>query len=296
MCIRVSFSPKLSFINLENNSLGKLPTELGFMNSLKALKIDGNPLKLIKRTTIEKGTVAILEYLRTRHVEPVQPPIQSRGPTNFNAPPGSNVNANNNNGRTPLRENSKSDKDYDDDEEGGELPGASNYVYGNAYAGGGGGASSSYRQGPPPGPPQGQASRGGGYDFGAPGPSSSSSQRTSNAMGVNAASNYNNTFGYGGGARNAVDQRGLGVARGGQMEIEQRRGPPQAPPQFGGNGASGMGNASGSTDIAEIDSKIRKLEKELEENFSLNLHQINQKKKEILALKSEKSRLINTMR
>lgn len=34
---------------------------------LKTLKIDGNPLKLIKRTIIEKGGVAIMDFLRTRH-------------------------------------------------------------------------------------------------------------------------------------------------------------------------------------------------------------------------------------
>jgi len=34
---------------------------------LSGLKIDGNPLKLIKRAVIDKGTVAILDYLRTKH-------------------------------------------------------------------------------------------------------------------------------------------------------------------------------------------------------------------------------------
>jgi hypothetical protein len=39
---------------------------LGFMK-LSALKVDGNPLKLIKRTVIDKGTIALLEFLRTKH-------------------------------------------------------------------------------------------------------------------------------------------------------------------------------------------------------------------------------------
>jgi hypothetical protein len=34
---------------------------------LLGLKVDGNPLKLIKRQTIEKGTVAIMDFLRNRH-------------------------------------------------------------------------------------------------------------------------------------------------------------------------------------------------------------------------------------
>lgn len=41
---------------------------------LSGLKIDGNPLKLIKRTVIDKGTVAILDYLRTKHVGPIPEP------------------------------------------------------------------------------------------------------------------------------------------------------------------------------------------------------------------------------
>lgn len=35
---------------------------------LKSLKVEGNPLKLIKRSVIEKGTVSVLEFLRTKHV------------------------------------------------------------------------------------------------------------------------------------------------------------------------------------------------------------------------------------
>ena len=57
----------LNYLNVENNSLTKIPTVLGFMK-LSGLKIDGNPLKLIKRTVIDKGTVSILDYLRTKHV------------------------------------------------------------------------------------------------------------------------------------------------------------------------------------------------------------------------------------
>lgn len=39
---------------------------------LTALKVEGNPLKFIKRPVIAKGTVALLEDLRTKHVG--QPP------------------------------------------------------------------------------------------------------------------------------------------------------------------------------------------------------------------------------
>jgi hypothetical protein len=40
---------------------------------LTGLKVDGNPLKLIKRSVIDKGTVALLEDLRTKHQGP--PPV-----------------------------------------------------------------------------------------------------------------------------------------------------------------------------------------------------------------------------
>jgi Leucine-rich repeat (LRR) protein len=41
----------LNYLTLENNNLTKLPTVIGFMR-LSGLKVDGNPLKLIKRTVI----------------------------------------------------------------------------------------------------------------------------------------------------------------------------------------------------------------------------------------------------
>ena len=56
----------LNFLNVENNNLTKLPTVLGFMK-LSSLKVDGNPLKLIKRAIIDKGTVALLDFLRMKH-------------------------------------------------------------------------------------------------------------------------------------------------------------------------------------------------------------------------------------
>jgi hypothetical protein len=35
---------------------------------LKSLSIDGNPIKSIKRQIIERGTVQIMDFLRTKHV------------------------------------------------------------------------------------------------------------------------------------------------------------------------------------------------------------------------------------
>ena len=56
----------INYLNIENNNLSRIPTVIGFMK-LSGLKIDGNPLKLVKRTVIDKGTVSILDYLRTKH-------------------------------------------------------------------------------------------------------------------------------------------------------------------------------------------------------------------------------------
>lgn len=70
----VYYKPTLNFLNIENNSLTKLPTLLGFMK-LSSLKVDGNPLKLIKRTVIDKGTIALLDFLRTKHVGDIPQPI-----------------------------------------------------------------------------------------------------------------------------------------------------------------------------------------------------------------------------
>ena len=45
---------------------------------LMGLKVDGNPLKQIKRPIIEKGTVVLMEFLRTKHVG--DPPIKPKKP------------------------------------------------------------------------------------------------------------------------------------------------------------------------------------------------------------------------
>jgi Leucine-rich repeat (LRR) protein len=57
----------LNFLNVENNNIQKLPTILGYMK-LTGLKIDGNPLKQIKRAVIDRGTVGIMEDLKNKHI------------------------------------------------------------------------------------------------------------------------------------------------------------------------------------------------------------------------------------
>ena len=55
----------LDRIDLTNNNISGLPYALGSMN-LKALTLDGNPMRGIRRDIIARGTQAILEYLRSR--------------------------------------------------------------------------------------------------------------------------------------------------------------------------------------------------------------------------------------
>ena len=52
-----------------NNDLNKLPNLLGFHKKLSMLSVEGNPLKSIRRAVIEKGTIAILKFLRDKFIE-----------------------------------------------------------------------------------------------------------------------------------------------------------------------------------------------------------------------------------
>lgn len=46
-----------------------MPPLLGLHKTIKTIQIDGNPLKSIRRAFIEKGSEAILKYLRDKYVE-----------------------------------------------------------------------------------------------------------------------------------------------------------------------------------------------------------------------------------
>lgn len=58
---------ELTHLNIENNNLGVLPTVMGFHPKLRVLQVDGNPLKTIRRTVIDKGTQELMAYLRNKH-------------------------------------------------------------------------------------------------------------------------------------------------------------------------------------------------------------------------------------
>lgn len=58
---------RLEELTLSNNDLAGLPAELGHLSeSLRSLQLDGNPLRSIRRPIIERGTAAVLQYLKER--------------------------------------------------------------------------------------------------------------------------------------------------------------------------------------------------------------------------------------
>ena len=57
---------ELDELDLTNNDLGTLPPELGLLTGLRWLGVEGNMLRMIRRPVIERGTKALLEYLRDK--------------------------------------------------------------------------------------------------------------------------------------------------------------------------------------------------------------------------------------
>uniref|UniRef100_M0WNK2 Uncharacterized protein n=3 Tax=Hordeum vulgare subsp. vulgare TaxID=112509 RepID=M0WNK2_HORVV len=54
-------------LDLSDNNITALPAELGLLEpSLQVLKLDGNPLRSIRRTVLERGTKAVLSYLKEK--------------------------------------------------------------------------------------------------------------------------------------------------------------------------------------------------------------------------------------
>lgn len=60
----------LAELDLTDNNISSLPPELGILEpSLQALRLDGNPLRSIRRTILDRGTKAILQYLKDKIVD-----------------------------------------------------------------------------------------------------------------------------------------------------------------------------------------------------------------------------------
>ena len=60
---------KMTTLAMVNNDCLNLPHWLGFHKSIQSVNVEGNPLKRIRRQIVEKGTQAILLYLRDKFVE-----------------------------------------------------------------------------------------------------------------------------------------------------------------------------------------------------------------------------------
>lgn len=58
---------RLTELVLTNNQLSNVPPQLGLMSGhLRVLSLEGNVLRTIRRAILDKGTAAVLDYLRDR--------------------------------------------------------------------------------------------------------------------------------------------------------------------------------------------------------------------------------------
>uniref|UniRef100_A0A7S1SKA5 Disease resistance R13L4/SHOC-2-like LRR domain-containing protein n=1 Tax=Tetraselmis chuii TaxID=63592 RepID=A0A7S1SKA5_9CHLO len=57
---------RLEELDVSNNDLTNVPPHIGLMTNLRSLQLDGNRLRSIRRPVLERGTKALLEYLRDR--------------------------------------------------------------------------------------------------------------------------------------------------------------------------------------------------------------------------------------
>ena len=56
----------LEELDIRNNALTQLPPQLALMPCLRSLSVEGNILRSVRRTVLERGTPALLEYLGSR--------------------------------------------------------------------------------------------------------------------------------------------------------------------------------------------------------------------------------------
>ena len=57
---------KLKTLDVSNNDLSELPCEIGFINSLVRIQVEGNPLKTIRQNIRTGGTNVIKKYLQDK--------------------------------------------------------------------------------------------------------------------------------------------------------------------------------------------------------------------------------------
>ncbi|GLI60310.1 hypothetical protein VaNZ11_002426, partial [Volvox africanus] len=65
--VEVSEMRGLDELNLSNNNIATLPPQLGLLSdTLRSLMLEGNPLRTLRRPILERGTAAVLSYLKDR--------------------------------------------------------------------------------------------------------------------------------------------------------------------------------------------------------------------------------------
>lgn len=58
---------RLTELDLTNNQLSNIPPQVGLMSGhLRVFSVEGNALRTIRRAILDKGTAALLDYLRDR--------------------------------------------------------------------------------------------------------------------------------------------------------------------------------------------------------------------------------------
>ncbi|XP_009861397.2 leucine-rich repeat-containing protein 40-like [Ciona intestinalis] len=57
---------QLSTLSLQNNSINEVPPELGLFTSITTLKLEGNLFRVPRQNVLQKGTLALMDYLRSR--------------------------------------------------------------------------------------------------------------------------------------------------------------------------------------------------------------------------------------
>ena len=57
---------KLATVSFQNNSIGKVPPELSLLKALQTLKLEGNVFRVPRQSIVQKGSAAVIEYLRSR--------------------------------------------------------------------------------------------------------------------------------------------------------------------------------------------------------------------------------------
>ena len=65
----VFYLANLNSLAMVNNDVTGMPSWIGFHKRLSTLQIDGNPLKMIRRQIVDRGTQEIMRYLRDKFVE-----------------------------------------------------------------------------------------------------------------------------------------------------------------------------------------------------------------------------------